>query len=138
MGHSAHSYYTYYRTYNIIIQVKIPNLPIIVVVGNLMVACMHACIWWLHYCIGFLNKTLVKGLLKECMKMQQFDHPNVLKLTGVCMDGGPSPYLVMPFMMNGSLLTYLKKQRDMLVISQDNSDEDLVLNLTTNIPGPVT
>ena len=65
--------------------------------------------------------------------MQEFDHPNVLKLTGVCMNGGPSTYLVMPFMMNGSLLTYLKKQRDMLVISQDNSDEDSVLNFTTNI-----
>ena len=76
--------------------------------------------------IGFLNKTLVKGLLKECMKMQGFDHPNVLKLTGVCMDGGPSPYLVMPFMLNGCLLTYLKKERGMLVISQDNIEEDTV------------
>ena len=51
--------------------------------------------------------------------MQQFNHPNVLKLTGVCMDGGPTPFLVMPFMANGSLYSYLKKQRNNLVISLD-------------------
>ena len=51
--------------------------------------------------------------------MQQFDHPNVLKLTGVCMDGGPTPFLVMPFMANGSLYSYLKKERRNLVISPD-------------------
>ena len=60
--------------------------------------------------------------------MQQFDHPNVLRLTGVCMDGGPVPYLVMPFMMNGSLLAYLKKQRDSLVISVEVDDKEKVCN----------
>ena len=48
--------------------------------------------------------------------MSTLDHPNVLTLMGVCLDGGPAPFLVMPFMFNGSLLSYLKKERDNLVL----------------------
>ena len=61
-------------------------------------------------------------MLKECSKMVKFDHPNVLKLIGVCLDGGPAPFIIMPFMANGSLLTYLKKNRQELVFSQDSKD----------------
>ena len=56
--------------------------------------------------------------------MYKFDHPNVLTLKGVCLDGGPAPYLVMPFMANGSLLSYLHRNRDTLVvINKDDDDE---------------
>lgn len=48
--------------------------------------------------------------------MYEFDHPNVLKLIGVCLDGGPAPYIIMPFMANGSLLSYLRKERKELVL----------------------
>ena len=58
--------------------------------------------------------------------MQKFDHPNVLQLIGVCLDGGPAPYIIMPFMTNGSLLSYLKKERDQLVITDSRIDEDTV------------
>ena len=58
--------------------------------------------------------------------MSKFDHPNVLTLTGVCLDGGPAPYIIMPFMANGSLLAYLRKNRETLVVSSENkSDEDV-------------
>lgn len=66
--------------------------------------------------LGFVEKHLVKDLLKECTKMYEFDHPNVLKLIGVCLDGGPAPYIIMPFMANGSLLSYLRKERKDLVM----------------------
>ena len=71
---------------------------------------------------GFLQKELVRDLLKECDKMQSFDHPNVLKLLGVCLDGGPTPYIVTPFMVNGSLLSYLKQERENLVRSTPTDD----------------
>lgn len=51
--------------------------------------------------------------------MSSLDHPNVLRLIGVCVDGGPAPYIIMPFMFNGSLLSYLKKERENLVQSPD-------------------
>ena len=52
--------------------------------------------------------------------MHEFDHPNVLKLSGVCLDGGPAPYVIMPFMENGSLLSYLKEERETIVLSRDS------------------
>ena len=56
--------------------------------------------------------------------MSKFDHPNVLTLTGVCLDGGPAPYIIMPFMANGSLLAYIKNNRGMLVVSRENKDDE--------------
>jgi len=50
--------------------------------------------------------------------MKAFDHPNVLKLIGVCLDGGPAPYIIMPFMINGNLLSYLRENRESLVTNE--------------------
>ena len=65
-------------------------------------------------------------MLKECSKMVKFDHPNVLNLIGVCLDGGPAPFIIMPFMANGSLLAYIKKNRQELVLPQDCKDNENV------------
>ena len=76
-----------------------------------------------------MQKHLVRELLKECAKMHKFDHPNVLKLVGVCLDGGPAPYIIMPFMANGSLLAYVKKERDQIVIAPESAANlDVVSN----------
>jgi serine/threonine protein kinase len=56
--------------------------------------------------------------------MYHFKHPNVLTLTGVCLDGGPAPYIITPFMANGSLLTYLKKNKATLNVSRDSNDDN--------------
>ena len=56
--------------------------------------------------------------------MYEFKHPNVLTLSGVCLDGGTAPYLIMPFMANGSLLAYLKNNRGTLVVSRKDKDID--------------
>ena len=66
---------------------------------------------------------MVQAMLNECMRMSEFDHPNVLTLIGVCLDGGPAPFIIMPYMANGSLLCYLRENRESLVISPlSNSD----------------
>ena len=57
--------------------------------------------------------------------MKQFNHPNVMNLIGVCINAGPAPYIVMPFMANGSLLSYLRKERPNLLLDE-TADEDLV------------
>ena len=63
--------------------------------------------------------------MEESVKMKQFKHPNVMNLIGVCMDAGPAPYIVMPFMANGSLLSYLRKERRNLILDE-TADEDMV------------
>ena len=70
-------------------------------------------------CIGFFDETAVAELLRECAKMSTFNHSNVLTVKGVCLDGGPLPYIIMPYMANGSLLSFLKKERANLVLTKD-------------------
>ena len=48
-----------------------------------------------------------------------------MSLKGVCLDGGPVPYIVLPYMANGSLASYLKKERKNLVMMKDNSTTDI-------------
>ena len=56
--------------------------------------------------------------------MKAFVHPHVMGILGICL-AGQAPYVVMPFMVNGSLHTYLRKHRIELLISEDE-DTDLV------------
>ena len=66
-------------------------------------------------------------MISEITKMKDFDHPNVMSLIGVCLDAGPGVSLVMPFMANGCLLNYLKKERDNLYL-KDDTELDEVYN----------
>ena len=74
--------------------------------------------------LGFLDPSDVANFLKECLKMKAFVHPHVMGILGICLDG-QVPYVVMPFMANGSLHTYLRKHRIVLLISEA-ADIDLV------------
>ena len=56
--------------------------------------------------------------------MKNFDNLHVMSLKGVCLDGGPVPYIVLPYMANGSLASYLKKERKNLVVLKDNACND--------------
>ena len=67
--------------------------------------------------LGFIDKDAVHELLSECAKMKSFDHPHVMNLKGVCLDGGPVPYIILPYMANGSLLSYLQKKQSDLVVA---------------------
>ena len=77
---------------------------------------------------GFFEVDLVRSLLRECVKMSALMHPNILSPTGVCLDGGPIPYVVIPFMFNGDLLTYLKKERSILVTPLDGEMGELTVS----------
>ena len=62
----------------------------------------------------------VKNMLSEIKKMTRFgEHPNVMPLLGVCMDAGAGVSLVMPYMEQGSLLDYLRREQNNLVIMND-------------------
>ena len=64
--------------------------------------------------------------------MGRFKHANVMGLIGVCLDAGTAPLIIMPYMENGSLLKYLKSERDNLIVSANN-DADEVSSLPSEI-----
>ncbi|PIO77469.1 fibronectin type III domain protein [Teladorsagia circumcincta] len=45
--------------------------------------------------------------MKEAILMNNFDHPNIVKLLGVCLEG-PKEYLILELMEGGDLLNFLK------------------------------
>ena len=51
--------------------------------------------------------------------MVAFNHPNVMTLRGVCLDQ-ESPLLIMPFMINGTALEYVKKNKESLLFADED------------------
>ena len=86
-------------------------------------SCWYGLLFILHHAAGFYDHSMVRDMLKECLRMSTFDHLHVLTLKGVCLDGGPAPYIIMPFMANGSLLAYLRKNIKNLVVSNESNDD---------------
>ena len=46
--------------------------------------------------------------------MKRLDHPNILPIIGVCLESNHEiglPFMVLPFMVNGDLKSYLKNKR---------------------------
>jgi len=52
-------------------------------------------------------------MVAETAIMKNFDHPNVLKLLGVCVDSSDDDMLkaILPYMANGDLKNFLKQSR---------------------------
>lgn len=55
------------------------------------------------------NDEIKKAFEKEIKFMARLDHENVIKLLGVCSRG--VPFLMMEYMENGDLISFLKKYR---------------------------
>ena len=81
---------------------------------------------FIHVVISGLSD--ISELLDESLKMKTFSHPNILNLIGVCVDAGPAPYVVMPYMEKGSLLQYLKKERPHFTVAE-GADSELVSSI---------
>ena len=56
--------------------------------------------------------------------MHKFDHPNVILILGICLDAGPSPYIVLPFLANGSLESYLRGNKTSIISSCEIEEEN--------------
>ena len=74
---------------------------------------------------GLFTVNDVHNMTDEILKMKHFDHPNVMTLIGVCVSIGGGPAIIMPYMENGSLLSYLRKDKDNITAS-DDQDLDTV------------
>ena len=62
-------------------------------------------------------------LLKEVTTMLSFTHSNVMSLIGVCFDD-EVPLIIMPYMSKGSVLGYVKENKEELYCdSQANQEQ---------------
>ena len=58
----------------------------------------------------------MQNFLAECVLMKKVEHPNVLDLLGVCFNVEEGiPYIILPFMANGDLKTYLFNKRTTII-----------------------
>ena len=81
--------------------------------------------------LGLFTMNDLSSMMGEILKMQDFHHPHVMTLIGVSFDASHTPSMVMPFMTNGSLLSYLKNNRSSLLISEAADKETVRLSLCT-------
>ena len=58
------------------------------------------------------TKQEIGDFIAECEIMLDFDHPNVMRLIGVCFDTDDGlPLIVLPYMANGDLQSFLQTKR---------------------------
>ena len=82
--------------------------------------------------IGSFTQRDIDSFIEECLKMKLFDHINVLSLIGICTDLKKAPCVVMPLMDEGSLLSYLRKERPNLTVC-DMTDENTIFETTKQL-----
>ena len=63
--------------------------------------------------------------VEESLKMSRFKHSHVMGLIGVCINAGSAPFIIMPYMANGSLLKYLKRERRNIVLTEENDEDEV-------------
>ncbi|XP_051845201.1 tyrosine-protein kinase receptor UFO isoform X1 [Antechinus flavipes] len=66
--------------------------------------------------IAICTRSEMEDFLSEAVCMKEFDHPNVMRLIGVCLQGSecegfPSPVVILPFMKHGDLHSFLLYSR---------------------------
>ena len=83
----------------------------------------------LSICAGNFGQVEVDSLVEEGLKMSQFRHANVMCLVGVCLDTGSAPWIIMPFMANGSLSNYLHRERGRTVLPQGTDEDEVIASL---------
>jgi len=55
-----------------------------------------------------LNQKAVENFVQEGIIMKNFNHPHVLSLLGLCLGYKKEPMVILPFMANGDLRSYVK------------------------------
>ena len=67
-------------------------------------------------------------LLKEVSIMLPLSHPNVMSLIGLCFDG-EVPLVIMPYMSDGSVLDYVRENKEQLLFTDHPSQENVTVNM---------
>ena len=78
----------------------------------------------MHF-LGDFDQFAVDTFVEESLKMSRFKHSHVMGLIGVCINAGSAPFIIMPYMANGSLLKYLKRERRNIVLTEENDEDEV-------------
>ena len=87
---------------------------------------------------GDFDQAQVDKFVEESTKMSPFKHSHVMGLIGMCLDTGSAPYIIMPYMANGSLLKYLKKEKNNLVVYEDTDADEVCNHCSTTDCSPLS
>lgn len=58
----------------------------------------------------------------QLLSMKYLEHENVLKANGVSLDNNRNPVLILPYVVNGDLAAYLRRESQPLCYSQEIAD----------------
>ena len=81
-----------------------------------------------YICAALFSSGDLEQLTKEISTMLSFEHPNVMSLVGVCLDG-EMPLLIMPFMSNGNVLEYVRHHKQELLLTSEATHEEVWFKL---------
>ena len=81
--------------------------------------------YFLHISTGDFEQVEVDRFVEESLKMSRFKHAHIIDLIGVCLNAGSAPYIIMPYMANGSLLNYLKRERKKIVLPEGTHEDEV-------------
>jgi len=54
------------------------------------------------------NQEAIESFLAEGVIMKDFNHPHILRLLGMSIDERGNPMVILPYMANGDLRSYVK------------------------------
>ena len=54
----------------------------------------------------------IQAFLKEALIMKDFNHPNVLRLVGICLGMDDMPLVVLPYVKHGDLLSFIRDEHN--------------------------
>ncbi|XP_019853754.1 PREDICTED: uncharacterized protein LOC100636458 isoform X2 [Amphimedon queenslandica] len=73
---------------------------------------------------GTYDQNDINNLLLESLKMKELSHQNVMSIIGVCLDAGTAPFIILPYMSGGSLHSYLQRNRNSIILTDDAIDPE--------------
>ena len=66
--------------------------------------------------------------------MVHFDHPNVMTLTGVILEKGSAPLLVMPYMAKGTVLTFVRDNKTQFLFENEEEQQKVSIYIVHSFP----
>ena len=69
----------------------------------------------------------LQNMAEEITKMHGLDHPNVMTLLGICFNDNSAPCIIMSYMANGSLLSYVRRHKGTLVLLDDEDNTQVCI-----------